>query len=173
MVLIALGAALIAVASQITFPIGTVPITLQTLAVGLIASLYRIRETFFTLLLYILLGVIGLPVFSGAIGGISEIYGPTGGYLLAFLISGTLVTALLAIFQKNAYSLAIINTLGLVLTLLLGTLWLKIFTHTSWHAALLIGFLPFIAGEILKLMLIVILTKALLFSLPKVNDYFK
>ncbi|MDR0299127.1 MAG: biotin transporter BioY [Streptococcaceae bacterium] len=171
--LIALGAALIAVASQISFPIGTVPITLQTLAVGLIASIYKIRETFLTMLLYLLLGVIGLPVFSGGAGGFAILYGPTGGFLLAFLISGTLISVLLSLFKKGLVSLAIANSLAVLLTLFIGTIWLKIFANMSWSSAFLAGFIPFVAGEILKVIVIILITRALLRILPRVNNYFK
>ncbi|KLK97640.1 Biotin transporter [Lactococcus lactis subsp. lactis] len=63
--LIALGAAIIAVLSPLSIPIGIVPVTLQTLAVGLVATVLKARETFFAILLYLLLGFIGIPVFTG------------------------------------------------------------------------------------------------------------
>ncbi|MBB5888770.1 biotin transporter BioY [Lactovum miscens] len=172
-ILIALGTALIAVASQISFPIGTVPITLQTLAVGLIASLYHVKETFLTMLLYLLLGLIGLPIFAGGAGGFSVIYGPTGGFLVTFLISGTLISSLLSIFHKKIITLAIINMIGAILTLFLGTIWLKVFVNMNWSVAFLTGFIPFLADEILKVVLIVIITRALIRILPRINSYFE
>lgn len=69
----AFGAALIAILSQIVIPIGTVPFTLQTLAVGLIASIFRPREAALSVALYLLLGAIGLPVFAGGSGGIAAL----------------------------------------------------------------------------------------------------
>ena len=90
--LIALGAAIIAVLSPLAIPIGIVPVTLQTLAVGLVATVLKARETFFAILLYLLLGFIGIPVFTGGTSGIAVLFGPTGGFLLAFLIMGTLIS---------------------------------------------------------------------------------
>ncbi len=77
----AFGAALIAVLSQISIPIGTVPFTLQTLAVGLVASTFRFRDASLSILVYWLLGAIGLPVFAGGAGGISAFVTPTAGFL--------------------------------------------------------------------------------------------
>ena len=90
--LIALGAAIIAVLSPLSIPIGIVPVTLQTLAVGLVATVLKARETFFAILLYLLLGFIGIPVFTGGTSGIAVLFGPTGGFLIAFLIMGTLIS---------------------------------------------------------------------------------
>ena len=84
MTLIALGAALIAALSPFTIPLGPIPITLQTLAIGLIASIYRPKEATLSVLIYLLLGAIGLPVFAGGHGGISSFYGPTAGFLFFF-----------------------------------------------------------------------------------------
>lgn len=67
----AFGAALTAILSQIVIPIGTVPFTLKTLAIGLIASIFRPREATLSVALYLLLGAIGLPVFAGGSGGIA------------------------------------------------------------------------------------------------------
>ena len=68
MTLIALGAALIAALSPFTIPLGPIPITLQTLAIGLIASIYRPKEATLSVVIYLLLGAIGLPVFAGGHG---------------------------------------------------------------------------------------------------------
>ena len=84
MTLIALGAALIAALSPFTIPLGPIPITLQTLAIGLIASIYRPKEATLSVVIYLLLGAIGLPVFAGGHGGIASFYGPTAGFLLFF-----------------------------------------------------------------------------------------
>ena len=75
MTLIALGAALIAALSPFTIPLGPIPITLQTLAIGLIASIYRPKEATLPVLIYLLLGAIGLPVFQWS-RSISAFYGP-------------------------------------------------------------------------------------------------
>ncbi|GAB2027695.1 biotin transporter BioY [Lactovum odontotermitis] len=173
LVLIALGVALIAIASQLAIPFGAVPFTLQTLVVALLASLYRLREIFLAVLLYLLLGLAGLPIFSGATSGPLVLFGPTGGFLLAFLLSGSLISWLLQRLGRKVLILTLVNVLGLVLTLLVGTVWLKLYFQMSWGTAFLTGFVPFIGAEIIKGVMVVLLTTTLSRVLPKINPYFK
>ena len=91
---IAIGAALIAVLSQISIPLGPVPFTLQTLAIGLLATLYKPKEATLSVVLYLLLGAIGLPVFAGGSGGFQALFGATGGFLWAFILYGLLTSSL-------------------------------------------------------------------------------
>ena len=65
-------------------PIGAVPITLQTFAVGLVATILKPREATLAATLYLILGAIGLPVFAGGGGGLQSFFGPSAGYLLAY-----------------------------------------------------------------------------------------
>ena len=83
---IAVGAALLASISFIEIPIGPVPITLQTLGIMTLAGILGARKGFMTVVVYLLLGLIGLPVLSGQ-GGLAPFVGPTVGYLLAFPIA--------------------------------------------------------------------------------------
>ena len=109
MTLIALGAALIAALSPFTIPLGPIPITLQTLAIGLIASIYRPKEATLSVVIYLLLGAIGLPVFAGGHGGIASFYGPTAGFLLSSLAKkdSPFVFSLLTPWGKSSSLLAV------------------------------------------------------------------
>ena len=98
--LISLGAALIIALSPFQIALGPIPITLQTLVIGLIATLYHPKEATLSVLLYLLLGAIGLPVFSGGNSGFRAFIGPTGGFLLFFPLRA-LVTSLIANRKKN------------------------------------------------------------------------
>lgn len=84
LILPAFGAAIIAALAQIIIPIGAVPITLQTFAVGLVAAVFKPRESTLSAILYLILGAIGLPVFAGGGGGLQAFFGPSAGYLLAY-----------------------------------------------------------------------------------------
>ena len=84
LILPAFGAAIIAALAQIVIPIGAVPITLQTFAVGLVAAIFKPREATLAATLYLILGAIGLPVFAGGGGGLQAFFGPSAGYLLAY-----------------------------------------------------------------------------------------
>lgn len=86
----ALAAALIAVSALVTVPIGPVPVTLQILAVAVTALLLPPSEAFAALLVYVGLGAIGIPVFAGWSGGVGVLLGPTGGFLLGFVIGAPL-----------------------------------------------------------------------------------
>ncbi|GAB2024501.1 biotin transporter BioY [Lactovum odontotermitis] len=172
LLLVALGTALIAVASQLAIPLGPVPFTLQTLVVALLASLYRLREILLSVLLYLLLGLIGLPIFSGGASGPASLFGPTGGFLLAFLVSGSLISLMIQLFGRNIFMLTLTNLLGLGLTLLIGTVWLKVYYKMNWGAAFMTGFVPFIVGEIVKAVIVVGLAVSLYRILPRINPYF-
>lgn len=76
--------ALLLVCSQLTIPLPMIPLTLQTLVVGLLASILPLRYSLQTILVYLLLGFIGLPVFANFKGGLGVLFSNTGGYLLGF-----------------------------------------------------------------------------------------
>lgn len=170
--LIAIGAAIIAVLSPFTIPIGIVPITLQTLAVALIATVLDPKETFFSILLYLILGSIGLPVFAGGSSGISAIFGPTGGFLVAFPFVGMLISYLLKKIQYQPLAAGLINILGQVLILIVGTVWLKFFTGADWAAALNMGFTPFLLVGTIKAIIATAFGMAILRALAHTNKYF-
>lgn len=170
--LIAIGAAIIAVLSPLTLPLGVIPLTLQTLAVGLIATILRPRETFFAILIYILLGLVGLPIFQGGTAGLTEFLSPRGGYLVGFLIVGPLISWLLGKVDYKMKSVLIINILCHLLLLVIGTLWLKFYMGTDFKNAFALGFLPFILVELLKATLVTIIGLGILRILKRQNSYF-
>ena len=97
---IGLCTALIAVCSWISIPL-TVPITLQTFAIFLTVALLGLKNGTITVLVYILLGAIGLPVFSGFKSGAAVLLGTTGGYIIGFLFSAIVVGLILKFFGKS------------------------------------------------------------------------
>jgi len=126
-----------------------VPLTLQTLV--LYISLGAIRKgAFFSQGLYFLLGIIGLPVFANGGAGIFYILGPTGGYLLGFLI----VAALFPYFLPKSKSFLrnfIFFSLAAVVVYIFGLSWLVLIHNLSLRSALIAGFYPFLIGETLKI----------------------
>lgn len=105
---IAVCSAITVVFSQFTIPIGTVPITLQLLAVFISAMVLKPTQAFISQILYILLGLIGLPVFADATSGITVILGPTGGFLFTFPIIAFFVSLVISKYQMSKYKLIII-----------------------------------------------------------------
>ena len=117
----ALGAVLIAVCSWISVP-APVPFTMQTFAVFCVLLLLGGRRGSVAVLVYLLLGAAGLPVFSGFRGGIGALLGATGGYLLGFLLTG-LVYRLFERFSGSFWLRVLALALGLALCYAFGTLW--------------------------------------------------
>ncbi|MFJ7886525.1 biotin transporter BioY [Lysinibacillus xylanilyticus] len=152
-VLAAFGAAIIAVLAQVTIPLPLIPITGQTLAVGLVVTILGTRLGTLSVLLYILLGAASLPVFSGMSGGIGILIGPTGGYIIGFLVSAIIMGLYLDKFGITIFQAIIANVIGMVVTLAFGTAWLKIVGDLTWTAAFMGGAAPFIVVGIVKAVL--------------------
>ncbi|MEJ9281222.1 biotin transporter BioY [Ureibacillus thermosphaericus] len=150
LVLTAFGAAIIAVLAQITIPLPLVPITGQTLAIGLIVTILGFKYGTIAVLVYILLGAVGLPVFTGMSGGLSILVGPTGGYIVGFILTALVMGAYLNKFGFTYFHAIIANVMGMMITLAFGTVWLKIVAEMSFMQAFLAGAAPFIVLEMIK-----------------------
>ena len=143
-------AAITAVLAQIEIPLPLVPISGQTLAVGLAATILGSRKGALAMLCYVLLGTVGLPVFAGATGGIPILFGPTGGYIFAFIFTAFITGYYL---EKTSFTLVqamIANTIAMVIALFIGTVWLKYALDLSWPAAMVAGVTPFIIPGLIK-----------------------
>lgn len=165
----ALMLALLIICSQLTIPLPVIPLTLQTLAVGIIASLLTVSDTCLILTTYLLAGSIGLPVFSNFTGGLAVILSPLGGYIIGFLIYGLITSGWLTKSSfLTSYRLFEANLLGASVQLIIGAGWLKIWEHQSWLTAFMTGVFPFIIPALIKIYLVIFITKRLqliLFSL--------
>lgn len=161
MVLVPIFAALMAVLSQITVPMVPVPITLQTLIIGLIASITPIYISTAATGLYLTLGAFGLPVFAGGKGGMAVLFGPNGGYLLSFLLMCYLIGFFVQINRKASF-LIIANLLAMLVNMFIGMLWLMVSTNISLSQSFSVGFAPFIIPGLLKVVIIVISANILL-----------
>ena len=135
----------------IALPFSPVPITLALLAVFLSTRLLGPYLGGISCLVYILIGLVGLPVFSGFTGGIGVVLGPTGGYLLGyFLVPVTAWLFTLRRLSSRTLLLAGMVT-GLLLCYLAGTLWLGRLLELDFSSALLVGVLPYIPADLVKL----------------------
>ena len=161
MVLVPLLTALLAILSQMAIPVGPIPVTLQTLAVGLIASITPIYISTSTVALYLALGAFGLPVFAGGKGGFAVLFGPTGGYLWSFLLMAALIGLFVQINRKIPV-LIFANIWAMLLNLLLGMIWLMVSNNIDFGQGLTVGFVPFIIPGIIKIAIIVPIANILL-----------
>jgi len=155
-----LGAALVAAAAQVAIPLpGTpVPMTLQPLAVLLVGGLLGRWLGASSLLLYLALGAAGLPVFTPVgLPGVARLFGPTGGYLLAYPVAAFAVGALAGDGARTP-RLALAALIGMVLIHLGGLAQLLLITGSA-AGALRLGTLPFLAGDLIKVALAVLILK--------------
>lgn len=133
---------------RIPLPFSPVPITLQTFFVifsGLILGpIGAISQ-----MLYVVLGVLGLPIFTNAGFGFSYLLGPTGGYLLGFVLTAFLIGRFTRKISNN-FGLLLILVLASLLILLCGTIWLVFLFKIGFNKAFFLGTLPFIPGDIIK-----------------------
>ncbi len=150
------GALFVALSAQISIPLPftPVPITGQTFAVLLVAgSLGSVCGTL-SMGLYLLMGIVGLPVYADHTHGIEVIKGATGGYIIGFIIAG-LIVGLMADrgWDKKFSSSVTMMLTGNVVVFLVGLVWLQQVLHTNLADTLKYGLYPFVPGEVLKLYL--------------------
>ena len=161
---IALAAAFIAVCSWLTVPMA-VPYTMQSFAVFTVAALLGGKDSFFAVLVYIILGAIGVPVFSGMRGGFGVLFGETGGYLLGFLL-GSAVCGALCRKKKSIAATFGAMLLCLIMCYTVGCIWASVlYLGKSESAGLMFILgrfvLPFVIPDIIKIALAVFTVKAL------------
>lgn len=165
MVYIALFAVLMAVCSWISIP-ATVPFTLQTFAVFAATGLLGGKRGTLAICLYILLGMVGIPVFAGFSGGPGCILGPTGGYIVGFALSAAVVWAVTAKWGRKTLALILSMGLGLAVCYAFGTAWFMAgYARQSgaigWGTALAWCVVPFILPDCAKIALAIFVTKRL------------
>ena len=151
---VALFAALTAAGAFIAIPIGPVPIVLQNLFALLSGLILGPVMGSAAVGLYLLAGILGLPVFAGGTGGLARFAGPTGGflvgYLLAALSAGIIIGKPDVNIKPSLPRIIAAVIIGLLIVYVPGVVWLKFSRDLSWTRALMAGFVPFIIGDVLK-----------------------
>ncbi len=161
LVLCALFAALTAILSQIMIPIGPVPINLALFAVILAGGLLGPKFGTVSQAVYVLLGLVGFPVFHGFSGGIGIVMGPTGGYIWGYIAAAWIVGLLVGRFGKKLWQIWLCMAAGIAACYTLGTAWFVISTGTGWIESLMICVVPFLLGDALKIIAAGLLTTKL------------
>ena len=161
MVFTAMFAALIAVCSIISIPIGQVPVTLQTFAVCLTAAMLGWKRGALAVLVYILLGAVGVPVFAGMTGGIGILAGPTGGYIIGFILTSLIVGFAAERQHRKALPLAVSMVAGVLMCYVTGTIRFMAVTGMGLGESLLLCVVPFLLFDAAKIALAVILSNRL------------
>lgn len=147
--------AIICISAYISFPLPFSPvmITAQTIAINLVALILTPKQSFIVTLLYIILGAFGLPVFSGGTSGFVRIFGPTGGFILGFLI----ITPLMSYFKGKDYNfkryLSVTIIIGMIVLYAFGAVFMSVVQIISILQALSLAVFPFVVGDIFKCVL--------------------
>ena len=166
--LTALFTALIAAGTFIKIPMIPVSMTLQTLFVFLTGLLLPPGHAFLSVLVFIILGLIGLPIFTSG-GGIGALLSPTGGFILGFAVAA-FTGAMMARMNHGSFMYNILVCLVMeALTYLIGLPWLKIYLSTSWAKALTVGLVPFLIGDAVKILVAAGAAKALYPEMMKLS----
>lgn len=159
-------AALITVCSWISIPL-TVPVTLQTMAVCITAGLLGIKKGVLTVVSYILLGLIGVPVFAGFSSGVGVLFGITGGYIIGFIFTAVIVGLLVKLLGKRIWVYALSMFLGIAVCYAFGTAWYVIYNNSNGADSVTVGaalsmcVVPFILPDIVKIAIATLLCKRL------------
>ncbi len=163
----ALMAALLCILAPVSIPVGAVPITLATFVIYL--SVYILGPVGGTIstAIYLLLGLAGLPVFSGYTGGVAKLAGPTGGYLVGYLF----ITLIGGIFVVRSRANLWFSGLGLILgtavLYLFGTVWFVILMDVTFAYALTVCVLPFLLVDLCKIVVATLVGKPVRSALEK------
>ena len=150
------GAALLILGSRISVPLpgNPVPITLQTLAVLLVGGALGLRRGALSTVLFIALGVVGVPVFAESRHGLDVILGASGGYLVGFIAAAALVGRLAELgWDRHIGGSVGMNLIATVVIYLVGVPWLAVVLGVPLGKAIELGLVPFLVGDAIKLLL--------------------
>lgn len=147
----ALMAAVMCILGPLVIPIGPVPISLTNLAVYFAVILLGTKFGTLSFVLYLIIGTIGLPVFSGYAGGFAKLAGPTGGYLIGFIFMALIEGAFIYFFKGKTVFTIIGMVLGTVVCYAFGTAWFCVIMKTGVISALSLCVFPFLIGDAAKI----------------------
>ncbi len=152
--LIALMSAILCMIGPIMIPVGMVPISLTNMVIYLTVLLLDKKKATISVAIYLLIGFVGLPVFAGFTGGVGKLLGPTGGYLIGYLVLSLVAGTILEKVEKVKILALSIGTISLYL---IGTMWLMFQSKLSFMSALTVGVLPFVMFDVIKIVVAVVL----------------
>lgn len=164
---IALMAALLCVLGPMSLPIGPVPVSLTNLTLYFIIYLVGTKRTAIAYVIYMLIGLAGLPVFSGYAGGPQKLLGPTGGYIIGFLPMILVMGLVVERHEKNRILCILAMEAATWIPYLLGTAWLARTAGMTFGAAFGVGVLPFIILDLVKICAAAVLAPVILGRLRK------
>lgn len=163
----ALMAAVTCILAPLSIPIGPIPISLTNLVVYFTVYVIGLKAGTCSYCLYVLLGVVGLPVFSGYVGGPAKIAGPTGGYIVGFVLMALIGGYVIEKTNRNMVLVIIAWIVGTMVDYALGTTWFAYVQHCTVGYALKVCVYPFIVFDLIKIVAATFLGKAVRYALVK------
>jgi len=150
---ISLFTAIICIVAPLSIPLAftPVPISFANLIIFISAAILGAKKGVISVLLYIFIGAVGIPVFSGFSGGLHKIIGPTGGYIIGYIFCSFIIGFLTEKFENNIFIYAFSMVLGNLVCCLFGTVWLSYQAHMTFKSALMAGVVPYIIGDAIKI----------------------
>ena len=171
MIKIALMTSIMCVIAPFTLPLPftPIPISMANLIIYISCCILGTKKGTMSLILYLLIGVFGLPVFSGFSGGLSKLAGPTGGYILGFIFCAVLTGLFVDKFEDKIYMYPVGMILGTIICYVFGTAWLAFQLKLGFAQAMFMGVIPYLLGDILKIAVSTILGYTLRHRLKSIN----
>ncbi len=170
--LISVFTAIICICSWISIPFLGIPFSLQTFAVFTCAAVIGAEKSIISVLVYILLGITGLPVFSGFRSGLSVLLGPTGGYLIGFIAAAFIIGITIKILPSYKISKILAMIMGQTVCYFFAAIWYRfvyIENAVSFKEILSACVIPFIVPDIIKIIAAVILSDSVIRIFKKQN----
>ncbi len=151
MVYTAVMAAALCILGPLSVPIGPVPVSLATFVIYIFLYVVGMKKGVAAVAVYLLLGLVGIPVFSGYSGGPAKMFGPTGGYLIGYLFLAAAAGYFIDRFDAKIIPSVLGMVIGTLILYVLGTTWLAKTAGMSFAAALSAGVIPFIGVDAAKM----------------------
>lgn len=169
--MIGVMAAVTCILGPLSIPIGIIPISFTNLAVYFAIYALGWKKGTISFLIYLLMGLIGVPVFSAFSSGPAKLFGPTGGYLIGFIFMAIVSGIFIDKFYGKWYLHLIGMVVGTAISYLFGTTWLAYSAGMEFTAAIGVGIIPFIPGDLVKIIIALLVGPQIRKQLIKANLY--
>ena len=160
------GVALLAVSAWVSLALGPVPFTLQTMALAFVLCAMRPNQALASVLTYLVVGALGVPVFAGMRGGVGVLAGPSGGFLVGFAVAAALAVGVRRLVRSRGVSDVCVVVLMLVCSYGVGWAWLMASTGMGAAAAFASACAPFIVPDVMKCAAGIALARAVRRAVP-------